>query len=237
MDSAPVALVTGGSKGLGRALVLALVDRSWTVITDGRTAETLHDLAATAESRAGTLVPIAGDVVDPSHRSDLVARAEAAGRLDLLVNSASTLGVTPLAPLSDQSGSALLGVLATNLVAPHDLTVDLLPLLRRSKGVVVNVTSDAAVEGYPGWGPYGLSKAALEQWSNVLASEEDELLVYWVDPGDLRTDLHQAAFPGEDISDRPLPDIAVPGLLRLIDDRPPGGRVRAQEFATVQDET
>ena len=158
-------------------------------------------------------------------------------RLELLVNNASTLGHTPLRPLGDQPGGALADVLTTNLLAPHDLTVALLPVLRRSNGVVINVTSDAAVEGYPGWGPYGVSKAALEQWSNILASEEDSLSVYWVDPGDLRTDLHQAAFPGEDISDRPLPDIAVPGFLSLLDERPPSGRAKALQLAAPEPTT
>ena len=121
-------------------------------------------------------------------------------------------------------------MLATNLLAPHDLTVALLPALRRSNGVVINVTSDAAVEGYPGWDPYGASKSALEQWSNVLAAEEDLLSVYWVDPGDLRTDLHQAVFRGEDISDRPLPEVAVPGFLHLLTERPPSGRAKALQL-------
>ena len=230
METVPVALITGGSKGLGRALVLALLDRSWTVITDGRTPKTLDDLSGLAGELRGRLVTVRGNVVDPGHQADLVAEVDATGRLDVLVNNASMLGVSPLAPLADQPGSALVEVLATNLIAPHDLTVGLLPSLRHSHGMVVNVTSDAAIEGYSGWGPYGTSKAALEQWSNVLAAEEDELRVYWVDPGDLRTDLHQAAFPGENISDRPLPEVAVPGFLHLIDERPASGRAKALQL-------
>ncbi len=231
MEKDTVALVTGGSKGLGRALVLALLDRSWTVITDGRTAADLDRLERRAEDRPGRLVTVRGDVTDPAHRAELVAAVAAEGRLDLLVNNASTLGVTPLTGLMSQPGSALIDVLATNLIAPHDLAVDLVPFLRRSRGVLINITSDAAVEGFPGWGPYGASKSALEQWSNVLAAEESDLSVYWVDPGDLRTDLHQAAFPGEDISDRPLPEVAIPGLLHLVEQRPPSGRAKALAVA------
>lgn len=229
--SDPVALVTGGSRGLGRALVVSLLDRGWTVVTDARRTDDLARLAADTGERP-TLLTIAGDVTDAAHRARLAGAISELGRLDLLVNNASTLGPTPLPPLARQASADLAATLEVNLLAPHALTTRLLADLRRSHGVVINVTSDAATEGYEGWGAYGASKAALEQWSNILAAEESALDVYWVDPGDLRTDLHQAAFPGEDISDRPLPEVAIPGLLRLVDERPSSGRYRAQEVAT-----
>lgn len=227
----PVALITGGSKGLGRALTRALLDRSWTVVTDARSASALDHLRLDVADRPGTLITVVGDVTDPKHQAELADRVQDLNRLDLLVNNASTLGITPMPALAEQPGSNLAAALAVNLIAPHDLTVSLLPKLRAGRGAVINITSDAAVEGYPGWGAYSASKAALEQWSNVLAAEEHEVSVYWVDPGDLRTDLHQAAFPGEDISDRPRPEVAIPGLLHLIDERPPSGRRRALELA------
>lgn len=228
-ESHRVALVTGGSRGLGRALVLRLLADDWTVITDGRDADTLDRIRVDADE-PDRLVTVAGDVTDEAHRRDLRDAVNRFGRLDLLVNNASTLGQTPLPRLGRQSAANLAAVYDVNVLAPHALTTVFLPLLRANRAVVVNLTSDAAVEGYSGWGAYGASKAALEQWSNVLAAEEPELRVYRVDPGDLRTDLHQQAFPDEDISDRPLPGVAVPGLARLIEERPPSGRYRAQEL-------
>lgn len=226
-----VALVTGGSRGLGRCLVMALLDNGWHVVTDGRDGQTLRRLRDSVDAHA-QLVTVQGDIADAAHRAELEAAIERHRRLDLLVNNASTLGATPLPPIAEQGDDNLERTLAVNLLAPHALTSALLPHLRAGAGAVINITSDAAREGYPGWGAYGASKAALEQWSNILAAEEERLAVYWVDPGDLRTDLHQEAFPGEDISDRPLPDVAVPGLLTLIDDRPPSGRFRAQDLVT-----
>lgn len=236
----PVAIVTGGSRGLGRALVAGLLDQSWTVVTDARTSEALADAAAellTAHGLAddgGTdrLEAIAGDVGDPRHRADLLAAADRAGGIDLLVLSAGDLGPSPLPHLADLEPDDLAEVLRANVVAPHALLRDALPTLRRSRGTVIAVTSDAAVEPYEGWGAYGASKAALEHLARVLAEEEPDLTVHRVDPGDLRTAMHQAAFPGEDISDRPEPETAVPGIVELLRRHPPsGGRWRAQDLA------
>lgn len=219
----PTALVTGGSQGLGRALVEALDARGWRVITDARRAERLAGL--------GDVVAVAGDVADPAHRDELVRLV--GYRLDLLVNNASALGASPLPRLADLPPPVLAATLTTNVVAPHALTQALLPALREARGAVVNISSDAAVEAYAGWGGYGASKAALDHLSRVLAEEEPTLRVYAVDPGDMRTEMHQDAFPGEDISDRPPPASVVPALLRLLDERPPGGRLRAADWQPV----
>lgn len=227
----PVSLVTGGTRGLGREIVGALLDRGHIVITDGRRAEHIDALRTRHGDRLDRLHTIVGDITDTDHRQALRDTVNNLGRLDLLVNNASTLGATPLPHLAAQSGTNLLTTYETNLVAPHELTTGLLPLLRSTRGVLVNVTSDAAVDAYPGWGAYASSKAALEQWSHVLSVEEPDVSVYWVDPGDLRTDLHQQAFPGEDISDRPLPHVAIPGLLALLDSQPASGRFRLQEVS------
>ncbi len=175
---------------------------------------------------------IAGDVTDPVHRAALVDAAGRLGGLDLVVNNASILGPSPQPNLADYPLDVLVEVYCTNVVAPLALTQAALPLLHRSpRGTIVDVTSDAAVEGYEGWGGYGSSKAALEQLSNVLAAEQPGLHVYRFDPGDMRTQMHQEAFPGEDISDRPAPDeVAVPALLRLLAELPPSGRYRASEL-------
>jgi NAD(P)-dependent dehydrogenase (short-subunit alcohol dehydrogenase family) len=220
------AIVTGGSRGFGRALAGALVQQGWRVFIDGR------DEAAVAAAAGLTgAVGIPGDVADPSHREDLVgAAAGAGGHLDLLVNNASALGPSPLPGLRDFPLGQLRLVFEVNVLAPLALAQLALPSLERSTGALVNVTSDAAVEAYPGWGGYGASKAALEQWSNVLAVEEAAVRVWWLDPGDMRTDMHQAAFPGEDISDRPEPATIVPAVLRLLRERPPSGRVKASEL-------
>jgi NAD(P)-dependent dehydrogenase (short-subunit alcohol dehydrogenase family) len=174
---------------------------------------------------------VPGDVTDPAHRDALAAAVDGLGRLDLLVNNASDLGPSPLPPLADVPLAAARRVLETNVLAPLALIQRFLPLLRAHGGIVLNVSSDAAVEAYAGWGAYGSSKAALDQLSAVLAAEEPGLAVYAVDPGDMRTEMHQAAFPGEDISDRPEPEAVVPALLRLIATRPPSGRVRAVDLA------
>lgn len=217
-----LAIVTGGSLGLGRALAGELVRRGWDVIIDGRNP---HDVFEAAAATGAIALP--GDVTDPGHRAALRDAAQRrAGRLDLLVNNASTLGPSPLPPLADYPLAALREVLETNVVAPLALVQVSLPLLRASDGAVVDVTSDAALEAYEGWGGYGASKAALEQLSRVLAAEEHGVRVWWVDPGDMRTRMHQAAFPGEDISDRPLPEDMAPALAELVARRPPSGRVR-----------
>ena len=228
-----VALITGGSRGLGLALARALAQRGWHLVLDARGAEEL-EAASAGLAGPGEVVALAGDVADEAHRHALIEAAGRFGRLDLLVNNASALGPSPLPPLERYPLDALEDVYAVNVVAPLRLVQLALPLLQESGGRVLNVTSDAAVEGYAGWGGYGSSKAALEQWSNVLAAEQPRLRVWWVDPGDMRTRMQQDAFPGEDISDRPPPEDSVPGLLRLLDDDLPSGRYRVSELVPVE---
>ena len=226
------ALITGGSKGLGLAFATSLVSDGWNVVIDGRDPSALDDALRTlrAASNGDAIRGIAGDVADAAHRRALVESAAEFGRLDLLVNNASTLGLSPQPSLADFPLDEFQHVLAVNLVAPLALVQATLPLLQAHRGTVIDITSDAAVEGYAGWGGYGSSKAALEQLSNVLAAEEPDVRVYWFDPGDMRTEMHQAAFPGEDISDRPLPVTVVPALRRLLRESPPSGRFRAAEL-------
>jgi len=227
----PLALVTGASARLGREIARALAGRGWSLVLDARTPEPLR--AAAAElSRDAWVEALPGDVADAAHRTDLAAAVASLGDLDLLVNNASELGPSPLPPLASYPLDALARVLDVDVVAPIALTQLLLPALARAGGTVLNVSSDAAVEAYPGWGGYGAAKAALDHATAVLATEHPELHVYAVDPGDMRTEMHQRAFPGEDISDRPLPADAVPALLRLVDERPPSGRYRAADLAT-----
>jgi NAD(P)-dependent dehydrogenase (short-subunit alcohol dehydrogenase family) len=226
------ALITGGSKGLGLALATRLVEDGWSVVVDGRDPTALDEAVNTLRiaSRGQVVRGIAGDVADPSHRAVLLEAITELGQLDLLVNNASTLGPSPQPSLADYPLAEFEHVLAVNIVAPLALLQATLPLLRAQRGTVIDITSDAAVEGYEGWGGYGSSKAALEQLSNVLAAEEPGVHVYWFDPGDMRTEMHQAAFPGEDISDRPLPETVVPALQRLLREAPPSGRYRAAEL-------
>ena len=225
----PTALITGASRGLGRALARSLAADGWRLVLDARTAADLDAVAA----RLGPaeVVAVAGDVTDPDHRRELAAAA--GDRLDLLVLNASTLGPAPLPPLARYDLGALREVLETNTVAPLALTQLVLPALRAARGRVLAVSSDAAAGAYQGWGGYGASKAALDQLANVLGAEEPDLRVYAVDPGDMRTAMHQAAFPGEDISDRPEPESVVPALRRLVDGQLPGGRYVAAELAGV----
>ena len=223
------ALVTGASRGLGRALATGLAAAGYALVIDARDSRALR-LAANG---IGTDVPgadvtaLPGDVTDPAHRAVLYA---AVGEIDLLVNNAGTLGAAPLPALADYPVAELRAAFEANVIAPIALTQLFLPVLRERGGAILNVTSDAAVEPYAGWGGYGAAKAAIEQASNVLAAEETAIRVWWVDPGDLRTDMHQAAFPGEDISDRPLPESVVPALVRLVTERLPSGRYRAAEL-------
>jgi NAD(P)-dependent dehydrogenase (short-subunit alcohol dehydrogenase family) len=221
--SQPTALITGAGRGLGLALAGALLAGGWRVVVDARRAGHL------AAALPGAVI-VPGDVTDPAHRDALAAAVSGCGRLDLLVNNASDLGPSPLPRLADVPLAAARRVHETNVLAPLALTQRFLPLLRSSHGAVVNISSDAAVEAYAGWGAYGSSKAALDQLTAVLAAEEPGLGVYSVDPGDMRTEMHQAAFPGEDISDRPAPETVVPALLALIATRPPSGRVRAADL-------
>jgi NAD(P)-dependent dehydrogenase (short-subunit alcohol dehydrogenase family) len=227
-----VAVITGGSRGLGRALARQLASRGWSLVIDGLDESRLAAAAADLRAEHGaTVVAIAGDVTDAAHREALVGAAVDLGGVDLLVNNASELGPSPLPPLAELPVDTFARVLDVNVVAPLALVQRALPSLLARHGRVINVSSDAAVEAYAGWGGYGSSKAALEQLSNVLAAEQPELRVYRVDPGDMRTDMHQAAFPGEDISDRPLPDESVPGLLALVEGELPSGRYEAREVA------
>ena len=225
----PVAVVTGASQGLGLALAEALAEQGWTLVVDARRADRL-DAAVARLARHTTVVGIAGDVTDPSHRAELARAAASLGTVGLLVNNASTLGASPLPELDAIEPETLLRIFAVNVVAPLALVHDLGELLDE-RATVVNITSDAAVEAYPGWGGYGSSKAALEHASRVLAVERPDLRVLVVDPGDMRTEMHQDAFPGEDISDRPPPEDSLPGLLALIDGSHPSGRYHAREVA------
>jgi NAD(P)-dependent dehydrogenase (short-subunit alcohol dehydrogenase family) len=227
----PVAIVTGGSRGFGRAIVAALLDRGWTVVADARRADDLE--ATAAELASPRLITIAGDVTEPAHRAALAVAAMDAGPLRLLVNNASRLGPSPQPRLADYLAADLRAVYTTNVFAPVALIQASLPALTANGGVIVNITSDAAVEPYEGWGGYGSSKAALDHLSAVMAAENPDIGVYAFDPGDMRTEMHQAAFPGEDISDRAEPESVVPALLRLLDSRPAPGRYRAHDLLTV----
>jgi NAD(P)-dependent dehydrogenase (short-subunit alcohol dehydrogenase family) len=218
-----VAIVTGSSRGLGRALAAELLARGWTVVGDARGA------AALAETARGNerAIAIPGDVTDASHRAALVAAA--GERIDLLVNNASALGPSPQPPLGAYPLDVLRHVYEVDVIAPLALVQLALPRMS-ADGVIINVSSDAAVEAYEGWGGYGSAKAALDQVTAVLAAEHPGLRVYAVDPGDMRTQLHQEAFPDEDISDRPPPEESVPGLIALIEGALPSGRYRAREL-------
>lgn len=234
MNTAPLALITGASRGLGLALARSLALDGWHLVVDARGADALASAADHLRSvGAGSVTALPGDVVDADHRDALVAAAERHGHLDALVNNASVLGPSPQPRLADYPLEVLRSVYEVNVLAPLGLVQRAIPLLTASAGVVVNVTSDAAVKGYEGWGGYGSSKAALEQLTNVLAAEHPGLRVHRLDPGDLRTQLHQEAFPGEDISDRPEPEVAVPGLRRLLEGRVASGRHRAMDLDRV----
>lgn len=236
-----VALVTGGSRGLGRALTMNLLEGEWQVVTDGRDAQALnglHDQVA----NPSRLITVPGDIADPGHRAALIGEVASFGGLDLLVNNASLLGPSSttgqagqpapvaggsLPALADYRLDDLSEVYAVNLLAPLALIQLAFPYLVRRNGRIVNISSDAAVEPYEGWGGYGSSKAALDQLTNVLAAEHPALRIYALDPGDMRTDMHAQAFPGEDISDRPEPETVVPALTRLIEGDLPSARYRA----------
>ncbi|MBW3603751.1 MAG: SDR family oxidoreductase [Actinobacteria bacterium] len=228
-NTTPTALVTGASRGLGHALATGLAQRGWRLIIDGRDRATL-DAATTALARATVVTALCGDVGDPRHRAALASAVHAAGRLDLLVNNASTLGPSPLPSLASVDEQTLADVYRVNAIAPLLLFQAVRDALETVDGTVINVTSDAAGGAWPGWGVYGSSKAALEQLTGVLGSEHPSLAVYAVDPGDMRTDMHQVAFPGDDISDRPEPATVVPAILSLVDRRPASGRYRAAEL-------
>ena len=226
----PIAIVTGASRGFGRALATDLAKDGWGLVIDGRNPTSLDDAAGSLEALGGPVRSIVGTVVDPEHRAALVGAAVELGGVDLLVNNASELGPSPLPGLDHFPLDALRTVYEVNVIAPLALLQLALPALRRARGAVVSLSSDAAVEAYEGWGGYGSSKAALDQLHRILAEEEPELRVYQFDPGDMRTEMHQAAFPGEDISDRPEPGSVVPALRNLLDAGPPSGRYRAADW-------
>ena len=222
------AIVTGASRGLGSALAKALVVRGWRLVIDARGAAALEAAREELDAAATPVIAVPGDIAHEAHRRDLVA---AAGEpIDLVVNNASLLGPSPLPPVAELSPADLEEILRANVIGPLGLIRLALPRIPVG-GRILNVTSDAAVEPYEGWGGYGASKAALDQLTRILAAERPDLRVYSVDPGDMRTRMHQDAFPGEDISDRPPPEESVPGLLALIEGELPSGRYAARELS------
>ena len=230
-NSTRTALITGASRGLGLALARRLAGEGWTLIIDARGAEALE--AARSElAQLSRVVSIPGDVTDAAHRRELAGAAREAGGLDVLVNNASILGPSPQPSLLDYPIDALEEVYRANTIAPLALIQAVRDELKPGARIL-NITSDAAIEPYEGWGGYGSSKAALEQLSAILAAENPSLRVYWVDPGDMRTRMHQEAFPGEDISDRPPPEESVPALIELLENDLPSGRYEARALVHV----
>jgi NAD(P)-dependent dehydrogenase (short-subunit alcohol dehydrogenase family) len=219
-------LITGASRGLGLALARALAARRWTLIIDARGAEALESARAEL-ARQTRVFAISGDITDAAHRRALAAAAQEAGGLDAVVNNASILGPSPQPNLLDYPLDVLEQVYRTNVLAPLGLIQELRASLKPA-ACILDITSDAGIEAYPGWGGYGSSKAALEQLSAILSAENPSLRVYWVDPGDMRTQMHQEAFPGEDISDRPPPEESVPALIELLEGSLPSGRYQAR---------
>lgn len=226
------ALITGASRGLGLALAQALALEGWQLLIDARGAAAL-ETARAALSEWTRVVALAGDVADPAHRAALAQAAAELGGLDVVVNNAGILGPSPQPDLLDYPLDILADVFRVNVIAPLGVLQALRHTLKPN-ATIINVTSDAAIAAYPGWGGYGSSKAALEQLSHVLSAENPDWRVYWVDPGDMRTVMHQAAFPGEDISDRPLPEMSVPGFRRLLDGALSGGRYAVRDLLSVE---
>jgi NAD(P)-dependent dehydrogenase (short-subunit alcohol dehydrogenase family) len=222
------ALITGASRGLGLALARQLADRGWGLVIDARGKKALKQVREELSEKTN-MIAIAGDVTSETHRKKLLKASQGLGGLDALVNNASLLGPSPQPNLLDYPLDVLEQVYRTNVVAPLGL-IQVLRSALKPDACIINVTSDAGVEAYGGWGGYSSSKAALEHLSHILAEENPSLRVYWVDPGDMRTQMQQEAFPDEDISDRPLPEESVPGLLALIDGEFPSGRYRAREL-------
>jgi len=225
----PVALITGASRGLGRALARELAARGWNLVVDARDSTALHR-AVEAFEEPGHVTIVPGDVGDAAHRAELARAVRRLGRLDLLVNNASVLGPSPQPPLERYPLDELERVFRINTLAPLALLQLVLAELTVARGTVIDISSDAAVEAYPGWGGYGSSKAALDQLTAVLAAEQPAIHIYAFDPGDMRTTMQQEAFPGEDISDRPEPETVVPALLHLIERRPASGRYRSRDL-------
>ncbi|TDC82207.1 SDR family oxidoreductase [Actinomadura sp. 7K507] len=227
MRTTATALITGASRGLGRALARELARDGWHLVIDARDSDAL---SAAVQEIGGNITGIAGDVADPAHRAALVRAA--GGRLDLLVNNASTLGPTPMPKLADLPVTDLADTFATNVLAPLSLIQDVLPSLRERRGAILNITSDAATENYETWGGYGTSKAALDQLSNILAAEEPDVAVWWADPGEMNTAMLRAA--GEDADSAPPPEQAAAALHRLVTGRPSSGRYRAADLTPAR---
>ncbi len=220
------ALISGASRGLGLALARALAKNGWKLLLDARGTAELEKIQV--ELSHSTLVrAIPGDITDPAHREALAAVAQQLGGLDALVNNAGILGPSPQPPLLEYPLDVLEQVYRTNVVAQLGMIQAVYPSLN-PQARILNITSDAGVEAYPGWGGYGSAKAAFEHLSAILAAENPQMKIYWVDPGDMRTRMQQDAFPGEDISDRPLPESSVPGLLVLLSSDLPSGRYQAR---------
>ncbi|MET9330148.1 SDR family oxidoreductase [Streptomyces cellulosae] len=223
----PVAIITGASKGLGRALAVGLAERGWDLVLDARGEDRLAETVVLASAHGTRVTAVPGDVTDAAHRAELVAAAWRLGGVDLLVHNASALGAEPLVRLAELPLEGLRQALEVNLVAALGLVQEALPLLRAAEaGAVLVVSSDAAAEAYPTWGGYGASKAGLDQLAAVLAEEEPGLRVWSVDPGDMATDLYAAAVPDDD-DPRPEPEAVVPGFVRLLEERPASGRYGA----------
>lgn len=234
----PAALITGGSAGLGLELARGLLARNWRVIIDGRDPDRLRDAVTVLHQEPGAsdrLFALRGDITDPAHQAALHEQVTELGRLDLLLHNASALGPSPLRPLSHLDAAELTALWTTNALAPNALNTVLVPQLLTDGGILVSISSDAAVEHYETWGGYGATKAALDHLTLTWAAESG-ITGYAIDPGDMRTAMHQSAFPGEDISDRPLPATVVPHLLALLDQRPATGRYKAHDF-TPQERT
>jgi NAD(P)-dependent dehydrogenase (short-subunit alcohol dehydrogenase family) len=229
IDTTRTALITGASRGLGRALARQLAQQHWTLILDARSSEALVTVREEL-SALTNVIALAGDVTSSDHRQALAAAAHSVGGLDALVNNASMLGPSPQPELLAYPLEVLEQVYRTNVLAPLALIQQVQHEMKPAARIL-NITSDAGVEAYPGWGGYGSSKAALEQLSAILAAENPTWRVYWIDPGDMRTQMHQEAFPGEDISDRPLPEESTPGLLALLTGEHPSGRYAARSLA------
>ncbi len=228
-DSRRTALITGATRGLGLAFARALSEKGWSLIVNARDAGGLEATRSTLADQ-GRILSVAGDIAEADTRRNLGVAAQDLGGLDVVVNNASILGPSPLPPLLEYPIHELAKVYAVNVLGPLGLIQTVRSNLRPGARIL-NITSDAGVEAYPGWGGYGSSKAALDHLSAVLAVEEPEFRVFWVDPGDMRTQMHQEAFPGEDISDRPLPEISVPGLMELIEGDHPSGRYIARKVS------
>lgn len=232
-NTSRTALITGASRGLGLALARQLAQEGWNLVLDARGADALESVRVELATYT-RVITLPGDISVTEHRRSLAEAIQAFGGLDVLVNNASVLGPSPQPQLLAYPLDVLTRVYQVNVFAPLAL-LQVMQHLLKPDACIINITSDAAVEGYAGWGGYGSSKAALEQLSRILAEEQPELRVYWVDPGDMRTQMHQEAFPGEDISDRPLPEESVPGLIALIHGSYPSGRYAARSINVTKD--